>query len=339
MYNSTCWYPYPQTNASVILTDYNVADVDCMLKLYQDIPWDGRLLISFKGNKQEGKDIITKAGFASQKWYYPIPNHHSPVEIYTDEYLPNVYMNHRYIPDNMDAHLYNIIKNETFVLQLGSYFVELIKSINTPHCPVEYAAITNYRKPQHQFITTILNNGTVQKTNLQPEGYKNLQNLKINHDVLASVDVNVLPLAWVGKQLVMPRIIHPTLLEYWVKMKTNITFNEDEIIRPFDAVVLNINKTIPTGKCYWEMVPANCFYDVEKSECIFFDQEYCWDNIDIEYAIARAISVVIYDPIFVNNKNKWQLLEKLKARYGLIKEWSVYSQFINKTTNAIFKNP
>ena len=53
---------------------------------------DGRV------SKAEMQIRLKLAGFAGQKWYYPLTDHWFTREVYSENYLPNEYLNQRFTP-------------------------------------------------------------------------------------------------------------------------------------------------------------------------------------------------------------------------------------------------
>jgi hypothetical protein len=73
----------------------------------------------------------------------------------------------------------------------------------------------------------------------------------------------------------MKRLDLPTLWDYWTSRLSAGEFDEDELLAHYDKLRDAIYAAAKEGGCYWELVPANCFYNPEHGEITFFDQEYC----------------------------------------------------------------
>ncbi|CQR58603.1 hypothetical protein PRIO_6256 [Paenibacillus riograndensis SBR5] len=66
----------------------------------------------------------------------------------------------------------------------------------------------------------------------------------------------------------------PTFWDCWAEKLSDGTFDVNEMVSQFDRIRETIIKAAKTSKCFWELVPANCFYNKENDELIFIDQEY-----------------------------------------------------------------
>ena len=286
------------------------------------------------------------AGFEGQKWYYPLADHWFTHEVYSESFLPDEYMNQRFIPYIADDFalqfdergLYReVIRGGAFEFMCGAYLVEARTCVSDAPCVVDYAAVTALREPAKRFATTVRNDGKVLKTPLHPAGKKSIGNILRNNEELARLGVDIVPVKLENESLSMPRINLPTLLDYWAKKLTAGSFDESEMFDQFDRIREVILKASKTGKCYWELVPANCFYDVGKDELIFFDQEYYWEGVSPDVAVTRAILALIYSPAFNAEPRARGWLELLKERYGLAKRWEELSDIADvKTRDEVF---
>ena len=282
-------------------------------------------------SKAELKTRLCLAGFEGQKWYYPLTDHWFTMEVYSENYLPNEYLNQRFVPYIADdeflqfdeRNLYReVIRGGAFEFMCGAYLVEARVGVEVQPCPVDYAAVTAYREPAKRFATTIRNDGTVYKTPLLPEGLESVRRIHQNHEELARLGLDVVPMRIEGGSLVMPRLAFPTLWDYWVTKLSCGVFDEQEAFRHFDRLRDSIMKASASGKCYWELVPANCFFDEENDRIIFFDQEYYWENASPDIALTRAIKSFDYSVAFRNEPRSKEWIELLKERYGLSGKWN-----------------
>ena len=288
---------------------------------------------------------LTRAGFEGQKWYYPLSDHWFATEIYSDDYLPNEFLNQRLLPYVLhnESILYDerllyreVIRGGAFRFICGAYLVEARVTKEDAPCPVDYAAVTSYRQPEKRFATTLWNDGTARKIPLCPEGRDKMHQLVRNHEDLAKLGVNVVEAKMQGDAIVMPRIELPTLIDYWAKKLADGTFNENEMYRQFDAIRDAIYKSSANGKCYWELVPANCFYNEATDEYIFFDQEYDWDGVGPEFVVARAIGAVVYSPAIKAYEHSMEWYEALKVRYRLNESFGEHRPLLHKTWEEVY---
>ena len=296
-------------------------------------------------SKAELASRLSLAGFDGLKWYYPLTDHWLTQEVYSEDYLPNEFLNQRfqpYISDDLSLQyderpLYReIIRNGAFEFMCGAYLVEARVNANDSTCPVDYVALTANREPPKRFMTIVRNDGIAVKTPLHEEGRESAGRILCNHEELARMGVNVIPMRLEGDSLVMPHIDLPTLWDYWAEKLTYGIFDEDEMFSQFDKIREAIYKASANGKCYWELVPANCFYDENNGELIFFDQEYCSDNISPDVALARALWSLKYSPIFKADPKRDYWLSAMKKRYDIAEKWEEYSVAANGLTDEVF---
>jgi hypothetical protein len=318
----------------VVVVDSGAITVELLSKYYSYLNERGRLLLAFENpyglqyfsgkrnprtdaeytfwvgeSKKEIEIQLEQAGFAAQKWYYPFTDHYFTREIYSESCLPNEFLNHRgheYITDDYTKQFderglwKEVIRGGAFPFLCNSYLVEACISSSDKSCEVDYAAITAYREREKAFITTVRNNQTAEKIAIYPEGKEQLAQTFENHKALCSLGVNVLAVELIDGKLTMARIELPTLWDWMTRKLSEHTLDEKILFYLFDKINDEITKTANSGKCFWEMVPANCFYDETNGELIFFDQEYTWVGVDYRMALVRAIHALLYSFAFKN---------------------------------------
>ncbi len=302
--------------------------------------WDGRV------SAAELRMRLERAGFEGQKWYYPLTDHWFAWEVYSENYLPDEYFNQRflaYIDDDDDLAfderwLYReVVRNGAFPFLCGAYLVEARACALDEPCPVDYAAVTASRAPSKRFATTVRSDGTVRKTPLHEDGLASLQNTLRNHQDLAALGVNVLEMTLADGELVMPKLDLPTLFDYWAKKLTDGTFDPNELYNHYDRIRDAIYRASANGKCYWELVPANCFYDAESDDLIFFDQEYCWEGVSPDVAVVRALWALKYSLAFRDDERVKECVQALIGRYNLAERWDELSKLADeKTREEVF---
>jgi len=269
---------------------------------------------------------LKNVGFNGQKWYYPLTDHWFTQEVYSENLLPNEYFGQRFFPYiKSDIYLQfderplyrEIIRGGAFEFMCGAYLVEARLCSDDEACAVDYAAVTASREPAQRFATTVRNDGMVYKTPLYPDANATALNLVKNHEELSSLGLNIIETKMAGGSIVMPRVSLPTLWDYWTDKLSRGIFDENEMFLHFDRIRKEIYKASTNGKCFWELVPANCFFDAEKDEMIFFDQEHYWDNVSPDIAVARAIWALRYSPAFQIEPRSKKWFDMLFERYGL----------------------
>ncbi|MDR1183171.1 MAG: hypothetical protein LBK67_00055 [Coriobacteriales bacterium] len=281
---------------------------------------------------------LGEAGFTPDacKWYYPLADHWLTTEVYSDAYLPNEFLNQRFVPYlDSDPHrcfdenplLREVIRNGAFTFLCSSYLLEARRDGTDPPCTVDYAAVTAYRAPDRRFATTLNNNGKAYKRPLAPDAATGIERIAANHTALRVCGVNALACAAEHDDsgmpvLVMPRVELPTLLDHWATCLTRDAWDQNEIIRLYDRIRHDIYKAAKTGSCFWELVPANCFYNAAaaktEDELTYFDQEYRSEGADPDLALARAVSGLKYSPLFATAPAAQRLYRQLLKRYDLV---------------------
>ncbi|MDR3052617.1 MAG: hypothetical protein LBU48_01990 [Coriobacteriales bacterium] len=281
-------------------------------------------------SKAELQQRLERAGFLGQKWYYPLADHWLTTEVYSDSYLPNELLKQRFVPyiDN-DASLHyderglyrEIVRGGAFEFMCGAYLVEAQINKEDPPCDVEYAAVTAYREPGKRFATLLKTDGRVYKTPLDKSGKMTVRQIAANHAELRRCGVNAVECVVENDVLVMPRIELPTLGDHWVDSLLRGSWNDDEVVRLFDRIRDDIHRAARGGRCYWEMVPDNCFYDVSTDELTYFDQEYYADDRDPDFAVARAVGVLKFSAVLSKDPHVQALYDSILKRYTLADEF------------------
>ena len=301
----------------------------------------------FGESKTETEIRLKKAGFFGQKWYYPFTNHYFTREVYSENYLPNEFLNHRgfeYIEDDYtkefdERRLWKeVIRGGAFEFLCNSYLVEARACKDDEPCNVDFAAITAYREREKAFITTVNSDGIARKHAVFREGLDRLNIIAENHSDLKRLGVNVLPMKIDGDCLTMKRLNMPTLWDYWTRKLMSDELDEELLFDHFDRIRDSIYASAKEGRCYWEIVPANCFYDIENDDLIFFDQEYYWENIDPDMVLVRAIYALKYSAEFKKDPKTQGWINSLKDRYNLTEKWDFLSELADRKTREFVFN-
>ena len=301
----------------------------------------------FGESKAETEIRLQKACFFGQKWYYPFTNHYFTREVYSENYLPNEFLNHRvfqFIEDDYtkefdERRLWKeVIRGGAFEFLCNSYLVEARACKDDEPCNVDFAAITAYREREKAFITTVNSDGTARKHPVFRAGLNRLNIIAENHGDLKRLGVNVLPMKIDGDCLTMERLNMPTLWDYWTRKLMSDELDEALLFDHFDRIRDSIYASAKEGRCYWEMVPANCFYDIENDNLIFFDQEYYWENIDPDMALVRAIFALKYSAEFRKDPKTQGWINSLKDRYNLTEKWDFLTDLAGRKTSEFVFN-
>lgn len=305
-------------------------------------------------SKQELTEILQMAGLTQYKFYYPLPDYKFPQLIYTDAHLPEQNLSERLIPyyqrsDTLVARecdLYDdIVKNEVFPFFANSFLVEC--SLSGSFCNVEYAAVSTDRGRERSFSTTIHGNGRVRKQVLYSQGNANAKKLYENtldlhkhgipvveHRWEETADgratlwmsyVNLPTLSNYIKEL-LPRdplefeIIVDRIYSYILQSSEEVAEEQNALARRWGAL-MTLNWGPILRRAYMELIPLNCFYDTEKKDFYYFDQEFVRENYPAKYVLFRAIHYIY---CFTPNAQQYYPKEKLLDRYGLTDTWEIY---------------
>ncbi|MCM1136320.1 MAG: LicD family protein [Clostridium sp.] len=87
-------------------------------------------------------------------------------------------------------------------------------------------------------------------------------------------------------------------------------------------------------KAYIELIPLNCFINLETGEFFYFDQEFVYNNYPAKYVLFRAIHYIY---CFTPNAQRYYPRQKLIERYGMQDTWDIYMReelrFLDKVRN------
>ena len=311
--------------------------------------------------KAELSRRLSGAGFAGQKWYYPLTDHLFAQDIYSESLRPNRFLNTRLFPYSKsdsalllrEEDLYgDVIAGGAFEFMCNAYLVEARKRAGDAPCDVDYATLTTHRSADKRFATTVHADGTARKTALRREGVRRLENLAKNHAALRARGIDALPVRLSGNAAIMPRVPHETLWDYWQGRLREGRCDEEAFIRIFDRLrdcIAASSDCEPPGASGWdprlgpvqktaypELVPANCFYDPEKDTLTFFDQEYARAHCPASVPLSRALLCLSYSPLFSSDARTADLLPLLIARYGLTECWPLLEDIETEFLRAVF---
>ncbi|NLL38519.1 MAG: hypothetical protein GX254_02875 [Clostridiales bacterium] len=297
-------------------------------------------------SKAELSEVLRSTEFPTVKFFYPFPDHYLPQMIYTDDYPPGEELIERlriYLTEHDSlvidpVKLYRYLADENLLLSFSNSF--LVECCDGEPCPVLYVSVSTERKREESFSTIILNNRTVEKHPLYPEGLKGLERIVKNLSDLKARDIPVISCRLDNERLIMPHIQAPTLSKH---LRDLAAHDKSGFVRCLDKLyhfILKSSEHVPADKnalagsapishwgpilarAYPEMIPVNCFYDHE--ELVFFDQEFVKENYPAKYVMFRAINDVY---MFFPQLEEHVPLSKIKKRYGLTSElWRAFAQ-------------
>lgn len=288
---------------------------------------------SLKNNFSEGKlfskneldEIIKETGFKNKRYYYPLPNYEQPNVIFTDEFLPdksNSKLNYNVIYDENSLILQDeiillkiFIEEKKFEKFTNSYIIELSdKEINKK---VKYYSFNNMRKEKYSLILK-MQDYYVEK---HPKTKKALQHvLKINENSkrLKQLGFNIAEEE--EKNIIKSKFINLELLDKQIIQEIDNKKIEKvyELIDKWYKYIsdkLETNNKGITKDGFIDLVFENTFYDKEKDEFIFFDQEWFVDNISIKFILFRAIrNLYEHNPRLSSKISQEKIFEKYELK-------------------------
>ena len=320
---------------------------------------NGRLLLAFENpcgvkkmcreisnikhlNRKQIEEMLHATGFKKQKWYYPLGHHRAAFEIFSENAMPNEFFGNKpfYGFSVSEMHLLqNSVKIGIFEDICNSYLVEALVSEKDESCEADYAKITLYRKPDKRFTTVVNSNNTVRKIALHQDTKPRLKDICENHRILNELGIAAIPISLEesGNSALMPKSDEPVLWDYWLEKIKAGTFDEKEMLSQYDYIRDSIFKVYEkTKKCFWELVPANAFYNEEKKQITFFDQEFSTENLDPNVAVVRAIHAFKYQLLLNEWDKTGRIYETLKERYLVKEKFDELLKIARERTSYVF---
>lgn len=287
-------------------------------------------------------EVVESAGFAAWKVFYPVPDYHFTQVVYSDEYLPQSKLSERIVPfyrDNstlvaderkiLDA----AVANGAFPFVANSFLVEC--SMDEKVSSVNYAAVTLERNEKQSCITKIYSDKSVSKEAVHREGIPNIERVAANITDLRAHGIETVECKYEDGVIKMPfceAVLLSSILDDFIAKgkETFIALFEalyENILRSSEVVDFDKNSLLTEEnqnwnwgpilkKCYFEMIPMNCFYD--NSRFIYFDQEFVKDNFPAKYTLYRALRNTY---IFNANAEKCVPLDEMKAHFHMEQIW------------------
>lgn len=296
-------------------------------KIRKDVP---NLLL-----KTEIEKNIEKAGFCQYKFYYPLPDYKNTSTIFTDEFLPK--SNHSKIvyPENYSKEgiiVYNEVNVIKQICDIGqfqnftnSYLVEIFDGERDND--IKFINYNVFRKDKYKLILTIKENSVqkVAETNLAKSHIeqinKNIKRLKeIGLNISEEVQNNKIVSEFINGEELDKKIVNEIKkgnvgnaykeIEDWYRyISEKLETSRDTDIDIFSKYNIEVEeklkakmKFIKDG--FIDLSFENVFL---KEGYLFYDQEWCFENIPLEFILYRAINNLY-------TYNDSELEEKLKKK-------------------------
>lgn len=338
--------PYVKENTIILLATDNRFGITYFagskvknLNVYETILSNDTSIYS----KYEIEEILKQEGYEKYKFYYPLPNYKMPNVIFSDEYLPN---------ENTTKLMYNIMyekgsivtfdelkalkqltKNKQFPMFANSYLIEIATKESANLSGVKFVSYNNNRKSKYQLLTKIYNDKVI-KEPINDQAIDHIKNIALNTENLNKLNISVIDKISENK-IISPYIEEDTLDRIIIK---NIL--EDKIEEAYEIIdlwyeeikiklsrdkksKLNSDMQLEENKKYKELtilkngyidlVFENTFY--QEGRFIFFDQEWYFAGIPLEFLLYRAIqNLYSYNMEIQKHISKSQMMQ----RYGII---------------------
>jgi len=301
-------------------------------------------------DRQELSNLLTEAGFAYNKFYYPLPDYKLPESIFTDDYLPQpnnkVFPKTTHYPSALKRNLpvvvdeerivYTILQNRVFPFFANSFLLE--GSVDSADFDKTLFALTGNRTDMYR-ITTHYDGERFYKSAATPEA---LPHIRRSFDIsteLSNRGIPMIPFRYEGDVFSTLAVRHETVEERFIHLlrKRDLNGAKELLDRLYNFILCSSEKAnsedfiqgagagLPSEqqgldfgvilkKAYFDLTMDNCFY--ADGEFLFFDQEWMANNLPASFVFYRVLRNV-----YVYQSNS--LLEKIcsidhwKAQYGL----------------------
>lgn len=308
--------------------------------------------------KKELSDIVKKAGFKYEKYYYPFPDYKMPYIIYTDERVPYkteinnlLFYNHdqRIFDFNYKEVLAGIIQNEQFGFFANSFLLEITND-KKELSEVKYAKTSYNRNNKYQIYTILLNDGYY-KIPKYKEALKHLDNLMKTNEKIKALGFDCCKIEKKDKGYKIEKVDGIPLTEYIEMLVKNN--NKKEVLKEIDTYYNQLKKmsTKKTIKRYISDDEKKLFgtkkievlkiglLDMHMSNIIKNNNEYT--IIDQEWVSQYDIPTkqMLYFSLsylfeLINNFNKIITLDDLLKKYDIsFEEIKIYKQISDYTFN------
>lgn len=286
-------------------------------------------------NLYEWKNILKGVGIYNYKFYSVYPSLEAVQLIYAENCFPNEEISIRYFPryrnpDNIFAReekiLANICNEDLFHLLANAYLIECVKS--GTFSDISSVTISMERGEKYASVTRIKKNGLVEKKAIFKEGNSNINKLWNNMNKLREYGVKVVEGILKNNTYIMPYIKAKTANIYLQKLLETDSKLFVEQMDIYREIVLNSSNHMGETELgvilkdgYIDLIPLNAFWI--DGEYVFFDQEFCIENLPANVILYRAI-LIIYD----NNMAREKILpiEQLWHRYGMTDHLDKYAE-------------
>ena len=294
--------------------------------------------------------ILDKAGLSEHRFYNVLPDYKFPNVLFTDEWklnytdvekIPFTYGKNSILTVNEKKLYRDIIDNDVSGFFANSFLVEATKT----KLPQKHKIFITGRgecKKEFKIVTTIDSDGTVTKIPANKYSEEHLNNTLKNEIELSKNGVEILESKLINGKLV---------LDFFKGTRADIVFEDylfendlKNVFKLIDLLKINLLKSseiskekitiiddinfghdnqdygIILKKGFMDMTFYNSFY--QNHRLIFFDQEWSFDNIPLNFILYYATKTAYF-----RSKSKTKIsFESILAYIGVSEEKEVYDK-------------
>ena len=302
-------------------------------------------------SKYDIEKILKKYGFSDYKFYYPVPDYNVATTIFSDNYLPES-GNTKITYNNAYEENVKVVFDEARVIKkfvecgIFDFFANAFLIEINPKCNVKFVSYNNIRRKEYRLVTKIYDTEVV-KEPISSEAENHIKNMKKYIEDLKNHNIKNLDKGQ-ENQIISKYMSTPSLYEYILeKIKKNDIEGSIKIIKKWYDYLHekfagdkqeNLNENIECDQdtlkkltivknAYIDLVFENAF--IIDEEFVFFDQEWCFENLPIEFILYRAINnMYSYNWEIEENLPKEELFKKFEIFefLELFKNMEIYVQ-------------
>lgn len=271
-------------------------------------------------DREELGQMMRMAGFTYQRWYYPLPDYKFPTAVFSDEKLPAISdidgikfgysQESELIADERKLYK-DIISNQVFPFFANSFLIEASKfELEDKH--IIYASLKRDYRKDYRVMTCLDSDNLYQKTAIQENANEHLQQSQkylneLRNSGLATVpiveDHGKLKLKYYEGILAASAFREylengnfPQIIQMIICLKKDILrcsevkymrHNQNNIEKKLNIAPGEVAMGVILEYGYTDMVFVNSFW--EKDHLVYFDQEWKYKDIPLNYILYRAI--------------------------------------------------
>lgn len=260
-------------------------------------------------SKQEMSQMLERAGFSSIYFYYPYPDYKLPMDIFSEQKLPQSLDDMKFLSNVNGSEdtiviedrvvMDDIIRNGVGDFFANSFLIECSKTeMGERTDRVLYASFTNQRKKEYRIETVYKSSGVYIKRAYEEASKAHLKRLCQNLADLKGRGLQVISVEETDTGLIFPEIKEQTLSAALSdaimdldreKIRNLLELQKRDILRSSEIVKKDGEGTI-LRVGYVDMAPQNAF--LKDGRLLWFDQEWKKDNIPMEYIVCRGLKLL-----------------------------------------------